>query len=59
MVSNMCEDEDKLNDEVRNTVNRVLTTEELDSIIDANILESTDVNMANKDPTTSTPVPPQ
>ena len=35
-------------------MNRVLTTEEVESIIDANILESTDVNTANKDLTTPT-----
>ena len=55
-VTKVGEDEDKSNDEVRDTVNYELTKEEVGSIIDANTSESTEVNMANKDPTTPTPV---
>ena len=48
----MDDDEDKPNDAIGVTVNRILTTEEVESIIDANISESTDVNTATNDPTT-------
>ena len=48
----MDDDEDKPNDAIGVRVNRILTTEEVESIIDANISESTDVNTATNDPTT-------